>query len=184
VIQRGHHELSTFNLIPDQPKPTLMAWIDQLVDQDLLVREGEYRVLCVTQKGWRVLRSEAEAMLREVEGKPAKRPSRPRTHRAKSSSVQPGSSAPHAVIDDGFMDADARALFETLRALRREIAEERAVPAFVVFSDMTLRAMARSRPRNETEMLAVKGVGPAKISDFGERFLNTIRTHPKSTTPA
>ncbi|MFH0982364.1 MAG: ATP-dependent DNA helicase RecQ [Planctomycetota bacterium] len=59
VLERGHDKLSTFSLIPDQPKPVLMRWIDQLVDQGLMEREAEYRVLSVTLQGWDVLRSKA-----------------------------------------------------------------------------------------------------------------------------
>lgn len=65
-------------------------------------------------------------------------------------------------------------LFERLRALRREIAEERGVPAYVVFSDATLRNMVYARPKNELEMLAISGVGPTKFSRYGRAFLRAL----------
>src|SRR5688572_33305493 len=73
------------------------------------------------------------------------------------------------------LDADERALFERLRTVRRDIADEHGMPAFMVFSDKTLRAMAKARPRSKDDMLRVKGVGPAKLESFGERFLHVIR---------
>jgi ATP-dependent DNA helicase RecQ len=68
-------------------------------------------------------------------------------------------------------------LFEKLKALRRTFADERNVPAFVIFGDATLRAMARDKPATSDEFLAVSGVGPAKLSQFGEAFLGAIRGH-------
>jgi ATP-dependent DNA helicase RecQ len=73
------------------------------------------------------------------------------------------------------LDADGADLFEELRALRRRLADERGVPAYVVFSDATLRDMATRRPRTDGEFLAVSGVGAAKLERYGADFLDTIR---------
>jgi ATP-dependent DNA helicase RecQ len=66
-------------------------------------------------------------------------------------------------------------LFEDLKALRRELADARGVPAYIVFSDATLLAMATSKPRNEAELLNVSGVGPTKLERYGEAFLEVLR---------
>ena len=66
-------------------------------------------------------------------------------------------------------------LFEELRQLRRSLADERDVPAYVVFSDATLLAMAERRPATEAELLSISGVGPKKLETFGEAFLDVIR---------
>ncbi len=68
-------------------------------------------------------------------------------------------------------------LFEKLKALRRTFADERNVPAFVIFGDATLRSMAREKPTNADAFLAVSGVGPAKLTQFGEAFMGAIRDH-------
>ena len=65
-------------------------------------------------------------------------------------------------------------LFERLRALRRTIADAERVPPYVVFSDAVLRELARRVPKNEREMLAISGVGPAKIERYGARFLEAV----------
>lgn len=65
-------------------------------------------------------------------------------------------------------------LFERLRAFRRELAEERGVPAYVVFSDATLVEMATLRPRTLGGLSQISGVGPAKLSRYGEAVLNVI----------
>jgi len=177
VIERGHQGLSTFGLIPERSKAALMTWMDQLIDQKALSCEGEYRVLKVTDGGWKILRGQEEARLLPVGGRGRKRQSKktlvsaPTTRPA--TSVTNDAPIPRAAPEP--LDADALRLFERLKAVRREIAEEHNVPAFMVCSDRTLRDIARQRPRNRSEMLAIHGIGPAKFESFGQRFIEMIR---------
>lgn len=188
VVERGHADLSTFGLLADQTRPVLRAWIDQLVEQGLMRRDGEYRVLKVTARGWQVLRSQAEAMLYDVSGQFARK-KRSRRRTGPDIAPRPGPLPPlrkaSSLLDrprpakkidvPAPLDGRAAALFDRLKALRRAIAEEFNVPAFMVFSDRTLREMARARPATRSEMLKVPGVGPAKYDGYGERFLQAIR---------
>ncbi|MEQ8160565.1 MAG: DNA helicase RecQ, partial [Smithellaceae bacterium] len=73
--------------------------------------------------------------------------------------------------------AVADELFERLRALRKALADENNVPAYVVFSDKTLLEMAAVRPRDAIEMLGISGVGEHKLSLYGEEFLHEIRLY-------
>jgi ATP-dependent DNA helicase RecQ len=68
-------------------------------------------------------------------------------------------------------------LFEHLRRLRKALADSRGVPAYVVFNDATLTAMAQRKPQTESEFLAIPGVGAAKLETYGEAFLEAIRDH-------
>ena len=72
------------------------------------------------------------------------------------------------------LDDDAAALLGALKALRLELARERGVPAYIVFSDRTLIDMARRRPRTEAEFAAINGVGAAKLERFAAPFLAAI----------
>jgi ATP-dependent DNA helicase RecQ len=72
-------------------------------------------------------------------------------------------------------DEVAVALFERLRALRKRIADEAGVPAYIVFNDGTLRAMAEERPTTEDELLSLPGVGPVKLERYGDAFLELCR---------
>jgi ATP-dependent DNA helicase RecQ len=65
-------------------------------------------------------------------------------------------------------------LFAALRALRSEIARAEQVPAYVVFPDRTLAEFALRRPRTLAAMSAIRGVGPAKLDKYGERFADAI----------
>jgi ATP-dependent DNA helicase RecQ len=70
-----------------------------------------------------------------------------------------------------------RGLFEALRGLRREVAAERQVAPFLVFSDATLRELARQRPSTPENMRPVYGVGEVKLRAFGTRFLALVVEH-------
>ena len=70
--------------------------------------------------------------------------------------------------------ADADALFERLRALRKQLADANDVPAYIVFNDSTLRTMAEERPVTPAELLAIPGVGPSKLQRYGRAFLECI----------
>ncbi|GHU35537.1 hypothetical protein FACS1894105_04430 [Clostridia bacterium] len=67
------------------------------------------------------------------------------------------------------------ALFETLRAVRKKLAETDSIPAFVVFSDVSLRDMVEKRPQNEAEFLEIHGVGQEKLKRYGQAFLEQLK---------
>jgi ATP-dependent DNA helicase RecQ len=69
------------------------------------------------------------------------------------------------------------ALFEKLRQLRRRLADERDVPAYIVFSDVSLRQMARYYPTDTIAFSKISGVGDKKLDEFGRAFMNEISTH-------
>ncbi|HET7691524.1 MAG TPA: HRDC domain-containing protein, partial [Gemmatimonadota bacterium] len=69
----------------------------------------------------------------------------------------------------------AVAIFERLRTLRRELADARGIPAYVVFHDSTLREMAERCPLDRRQMLEVTGVGPVKFERYGEAFLEILQ---------
>jgi ATP-dependent DNA helicase RecQ len=72
-------------------------------------------------------------------------------------------------------DPGEEALFERLRELRKALADRQRVPAYVIFSDRTLREMAQRRPRTLGALLQISGVGPAKLDRYGEAFLEVLR---------
>jgi ATP-dependent DNA helicase RecQ len=69
------------------------------------------------------------------------------------------------------------ALFEALKAIRRALATEKKVPAYVVFPDKTLFDMVHLKPQTRDQMTMVHGVGAAKLEQYGETFLTAIREH-------
>ena len=80
------------------------------------------------------------------------------------------------VLRAGEIECDEE-LFERLRALRRRIADERDVPAYIIFSDATLREMAQACPQSKSEFAQIAGVGQQKLKEFAEPFLAEISDH-------
>jgi len=82
----------------------------------------------------------------------------------------------HTSTTPGMDDGRTSQLFEDLRAVRRELADAKGVPAYIVFSDAALLAMVAARPTTEAELLNVSGVGPKKLESYGEAFLEVLRS--------
>lgn len=156
----GHDRLSTFGLMKTTPAKALTNIVFQLIDQGLLTRtEGTYPVLKLNEDSWRVLRGQQPVWLLPVKKKVVRR----------------------TKVEQASWESVDRTLFERLRLLRAEIARERGVPPYVVFSDHTLRELARLRPQNERAFLGISGVGEKKLADFGARFLAVLRKDVTST---
>jgi len=156
ILEGGHDELSTYALLSDLTRRLVRDWIEQLVGQGYLAKRGEYNTLAITERGWRAIRGDETPRLL----KPAERPRQ-------------------AAAADSWEGVD-RGLFDTLRVVRRAIAKEKGVPAYIVFGDAALRDMARRRPSSVEGFLAVSGVGQAKAQQYGERFVATIREYART----
>ncbi|QDS98615.1 DNA helicase RecQ [Adhaeretor mobilis] len=156
ILERGHETLSTYGLMEEHPLRAVRDWTEQLVGQGFLEKTGEYNTLSLTERGERLLRGELQPLLL----KPAK---------SKRSVVRTTSENA-----DDWEDVD-RDLFAELRNLRRDLAQQRSVPAYIVFGDRTLRDMARRKPHTEDSLREVVGVGEKKLAEYGEAFLERIR---------
>jgi len=161
VIAAGHVELSTFALLKDEPSAVLRGYVEQLIDGGFLMRVGDpYPVLRLTTQGTALMRGNAEcALYREVQ--PPRKSVR-RRERSAVAEVVPGD------------------LFDVLRQVRLRLARERGVPPYVIFHDTTLRDMVERRPKTLDQLHDVYGVGAKKAADFGDAFLDAIRTFQRS----
>jgi ATP-dependent DNA helicase RecQ len=147
-----HEQLSTYGLLKGTNRKALTNMVYQLIDDGLLERTAEERpVLRLNDASWMVLRGQRSVRL-----------------------LQPKSEVAKTRFDEESWEGVDRGLFESLRELRRQIADERGVPAYVIFGDATLRDMARARPGSRTTFLNVRGVGERKMADLGQRFLEHI----------
>ncbi|HEX6059256.1 MAG TPA: ATP-dependent DNA helicase RecQ, partial [Gemmatimonadaceae bacterium] len=110
---------------------------------------------------------------------PAERRSRPRTAGARrqggTSWSAEGAGGAATETRDVVLEGEDAELFASLRTLRGRIAKDEQVPAYVVFPDRTLAEMAVRRPRSLGALADIRGVGPAKLEKYGERFLEAIR---------
>lgn len=148
----NHKSLSTYGLIKDVTIRQLTATINQMADLGLLSRSNDsYATLKLNEESWRVMRGERSVRL-------------PMAHLPVTRDKQ---------HETSWVGVD-RGLFDALRSLRKQIADERSVPPFVIFSDASLRDMARQRPSTREEFRCMHGVGKTKLDDFGDRFLDCI----------
>ena len=170
VKELGHDKLSVYGIVNDYDRSGLRDIANGLVERGLLAREdGQYATVSVTAAGREWLRSR-QGLTLEM-----------RADEVAPVSGKRGGQQDHAtrLVNVG-ADYDA-GLFERLRALRRGLADEQGLPAYVVFSDATLRELAGAKPVDEQTMLRVSGVGPAKFESYGEAFLAVIRDYSAST---
>jgi ATP-dependent DNA helicase RecQ len=160
ILENRHDALSTYGLLSDYSQRTVHDWIEQLEGQACIEKVGDYNVLNVTEKGWRVLKGNETPRLLKPAEKPAK---------------------VSKVVEDSWDGVD-RGLFEALRKLRMTIARKKGVPAFVVFGDAVLRDMARRRPSTYVNLLNVKGIGEKKRRQYGELVLGIIKDYCRSNS--
>jgi len=171
IVRLSHDRLSTFGIGADLSRDAWLSLLRQLVHLGYLSQDmADYSVLKLTPAARDLLHGERELVL-----------ARPRV-RLTEAARKKGERAARAAASADLSDADTE-LFERLRELRRRLADEAHVPAYVVFSDATLREMAATRPSTSDELLAVSGVGAAKLERYGDAFLTVIAQRPE-TTPA
>jgi ATP-dependent DNA helicase RecQ len=162
-----HDSLSTFGIGKEFAHAYWIGVGRELVRLGLLRQTpGMRSVLELTDAGRTTLLERRSVLLTEAPAAVASR--RPRGNR---------SEAPAHGAGDGAADEQ---LFDELRALRKRLADERDVPAYVIFPDTTLRAMARDVPRNPAELRRVPGVGDKKLQDYGAAFLAALAAHTPS----
>ena len=162
-----HDTLRVHGMLENRRKTEVMSFIDQLVASDALVRvvEDRYETLAFGSCGVAVMKGLETIELAKPIGTGSEKSERNRRTRASR------------VIERRPMNEDEKNLFESLRALRMSIAQERGVPPYVVFNDSTLREMTLDKPSSRHELLAIRGVGQKKLDDFGTDFLQAIEHH-------
>jgi ATP-dependent DNA helicase RecQ len=150
----SHEQLSTYGIGKEHSRPEWAAIGRELVRLGFLRQTAEkFSVLELTNDGLAALKQRKKITLTQ----PAVAPER-QEHRV------------------GEISCD-EALFERLRTLRKKLADERDVPAYIIFSDVALRQMARSYPANERDFARISGVGEKKLREFGDIFLGEIAAH-------
>lgn len=153
ILRNGYHLLSTYRLMPEFSEGEIRYFIEALIEQGFLTKStGDYPVLQWTDTSLDLTRGKVRFM----------------THRKSKNTVEPKKR------EDLACDS---ILFNELSELRRRLAKEAHVPAFVVFGDRTLIEMAKIYPSTREALLKINGVGPIKWQKYGQLFLETIVKH-------
>lgn len=152
---------STYAILEDAKPKKIKSLIDSLEVQGYIEYVGAGRpILKVTDAGWLVLKGKAQVQAKEA------------------LTVQ-------TTVKESVESSVNTELFEALRDLRYKIAAARGVPAFVIFSDATLKDMCIKMPTTDSEFLQVSGIGERKRSLYGEQFMSVIKEYApeKKHTP-
>jgi ATP-dependent DNA helicase RecQ len=162
VLSRNHDSLSVYGIGKERSVEQWRTLIRALLHQGLMAETQDgYPVLCLNASSWQVLRDEQPV------------------HIAQSAKAAP-TQRETARAAAGTRSETGGALFETLRALRKQLADAQGMPPYVIFHDATLREMADRKPRSLSEFAGIRGVGEAKLARYGERFVAAVREHIES----
>ena len=164
VLRLGHDNLSVYGIVNDHSDGEIREICALLLDKGLLHKtSAEYATLGVTAEGRRFLNDRDTLILSRRKKQEVERETR--------SSRRGARDTPD--YDSG--------LFEQLRALRRRIASEKALPPYMVFGDATLQQMAYYIPQSEESLSRISGVGAVKLRQYGDDFLSVIREYARES---
>ncbi|WP_225781970.1 DNA helicase RecQ [Xenophilus sp. Marseille-Q4582] len=172
VRQKGHDGLSTFGRGDTYSEAQLRGVLRQLIAIGALHVDAErYHTLQLTPESRAVLRGEARVQLRASINAPPARRSRRGASAAGSNAAKkaPAAAAP--------LDATGQARFEALRTWRAEVAKAHSLPAYVIFHDATLAAIAARAPQSLQDLQGISGIGASKLEKYGEDVLRVCGEH-------
>jgi len=161
IRQHGHDQISTYGIGREMKRKTWQAIGRELTRLGFIsVAPGKFATIELTPAGREVLKCRTSITL---------------TKPGDTSDKQKRKPAGEIECDE--------VLFERLRRLRRRLADERDVPAYIIFSDASLREMARAQPMRLEEFANIPGVGQQKLKSFGQIFISEIADHVRMLEP-
>jgi ATP-dependent DNA helicase RecQ len=160
IVNTRLQSLSTYGIMAECSQAYVRNLIDTLIDEGCLDVVGdEYPTIKATGKGRQVVHRKQPVFLRPRKLPDKKLPLRSRPNPSPSLQAVP---------------PDDR-LVKTLKLLRTKLARERGVPPYVILHNQTIMEIAKLAPTSEQALLAVKGVGPAKLQSIGKQVLDAVR---------
>jgi len=165
VTQRGHETLSTFGIGADLSEVQLRGVLRQLIAIGAVAVDAQaFNTLQLTDASRAVLRGEVPVQLRASVSSPAERKAK------RSSAVHAGSVGKTPIA----LDAAAQTRYTALKAWRGEVAKEHNLPAYVIFHDATLAAIAERAPLSLADLQGISGIGAKKLEAYGEEVLRVM----------
>ena len=171
LTEKGYDKLKTFGAGRDIPAKDWQDYLLQMLNMGYFeIAYNENNHLKLTEAGSRVLYGQERAMLVVIkrEEKPAKK--------SKKQTATPLLPQTPLVLSDEEKDKE---LFEDLRLLRKRLADQQAIPAYIVLSDKTLHLLVAQRPTTIEEFGSVSGIGEFKKERYGKEFVEVIKKHAK-----
>lgn len=169
ILKNGYDKMKTFG---SGEKTTLKHWRDYLLQMLQLgyleIAYNESNHLKITKSGYDVLFGKRDAELAVVKDAESKQDNKPKAILFKSSKFNQNQS------EDNLTGKIDKVLFDSLKKVRKAIADENSWPAYVVLSDRTLKEMTVSKPKTVDDLYGIFGFGERKIKNFGQKFIEAI----------
>jgi ATP-dependent DNA helicase RecQ len=165
VEQYGHHSLSTFGIGAELGEPEWRSLLRQLVAREAVWVDSEhYNTLRLGEPARHILKGDAEVRLRV-----------PAAPKAGKGSRSGGARGQRVVASEATLTLSARETLAALKAWRAEVARAHNRPAYVIFHDATLRAIAEHQPASLEALQGLPGLGQAKLQAYGEEVLRIVK---------
>jgi ATP-dependent DNA helicase RecQ len=176
LLARGHDSLSVYGIGKQRRVEEWRTLARALLHQGLIEETQDgYPVLSLNAQSWPVLREERPVHIAQAAKTGRVRKSTAASATAASATTASATTASAAAA--GAAVPDSTVLFEHLRALRKQLADQHGLPPYVIFHDSTLREMAERRPSTLDQFATLRGVGQGKLARYGERFIAALREH-------
>jgi ATP-dependent DNA helicase RecQ len=167
TTQFKHQSLSTFGIGAEFSEAQLRGVLRQLIATGALSVDAQaFNTLQLTEGSRGVLKGDTQVLLRESVSAPAERRSR------SSRGTRSGSAAPSAAA--AALTSEGQVRFAALKAWRAEVARQHNLPAYVIFHDATLAAIAALAPQTLRDLQGVSGIGASKLEKYGEDVLRVV----------
>ncbi|PWG64167.1 DNA helicase RecQ [Bifidobacterium callitrichidarum] len=168
-------QMPTFGMLKDVNEARIRDVLSQMAtDGYLFIAEGRLPIVMFGKRAAETAAPDFHYEIKRVERKSAAAGGTGSGRSRNAASAMSDGSATGPALGSYIPDDDEEALFQKLRELRRTIAQEIGKPPYIVFSDKTLRDMARIKPVTNAQFLAVNGVGQHKLDLYGQRFMQAV----------
>ena len=176
VRKFGHDRLPVHGIGADLSANEWRSILRQITIAGLVRADPDrFNALCLTPESRPVLRGEVPVMLRRVSAEPSRRSRGAASGAGGARRGDPRAAAREAVAS---LDPQAQSRYERLRTWRATLAKEKRLPAYVIFHDATLLALATLAPTTQAELAAVPGIGERKLEAYGEAVIQALQESP------
>lgn len=166
VLEKGYQHVKTFGIGGDISYFDWQQYIHQMLNLGLIkIAYDEFNALKVTDKGIKIIQDRTAVELVSLSDINARIEAQTKKEKKKTKK-----------------ETIKENLFDKLKELRKNLAKEEGIPAYLIFTDATLEEMAKDKPTTHSEMLEISGVGETKLANYGEEFLDLILAFIKEET--
>lgn len=178
AIARNHYnELKTFGVGKDVSVRDWQTYLLQMLQMGFFeVAYNMHNQIKVTPLGWKVLKGEHQVSLAIMENE-ERAPRQQRVNRPSRGSSIPVVHAERVIFENEMADVEDKKLFEYLRKIRKNLADEQGYPPYIVLSDKSLHELTKMKPTTLQAFGHISGIGEFKIKKYGDTFINAIKKY-------